>query len=861
MSSKSFLFSKHDKLRLVKIKSGMISGNTYWGTYCTDTMARMSNNREVVAVKIDTEISDIKTGLFFNGLMYDEFVPTIGAKVTITDDLYMSDSLLYPFGVNEEMEELRGKTVTIKDVKLECHLDVHYDIKIKEDNGENSWSICMFDWKTYKETAAKTDYKDKEICKVDDKVDCKDENFISKGDHVVFKRDLSYGSLCRVSGRYIDSNLEYYKNIIFVVDHAFSDGVLSLKYSNGDKYKTLLHSDLFDKIDIDSVIDVSVNNYISDNSQFAILKESYIPQKMCITSVKNDVYEDIYKLVELNKKEKEFLEDTDENTVFKVSGFRATYSCTYQVCVSKVGTSFSESMWVTSDIFEEYEPSVLYLDNNITKNNIGSIVKFRKNISLYEYYQHDSEIFYTTDYFKDILDSKFKVVDFSSNHICKCKTILMGDSVGTPMMIPSSFLELDDENDLIILHPPNLKRGNYAKFKKGLIPGIKYINNINKNIETCRDAWSDNSLILKVINSDSIETEFIIDDEKFIFTAPTMFLNLYIPQKSEIKTTKKEIKEENIKKEKNNIKKERGNIVMKNLGLGNVMSKMFGEVGIVKDGSLALTLTGKVAVKRKDGDFVRWDCNGEVMENQGELIFPGSEKFMILMPSTTVEVGDIIKNSNKYYQVLEKKVNGSLKTVNFETGHCTTILKETNLFNMNFYTKVVSFMTGFGGNGVGGDGTQTMNPMMFALLTGDDDKEMNMTELMMLSSMFGGQQAAGMNPMMMLMMLKGDKEEGNSDMMETMMMASMMGGMNGGANPFGNLFGQQPQQIQQPEIIEPEKAEVQNSTSDIEINALRSLTDSQAKALETALEEIKSLKDQMSTKTSTRTTQARKTTK
>lgn len=285
------------------------------------------------------------------------------------------------------------------------------------------------------------------------------------------------------------------------------------------------------------------------------------------------------------------------------------------------------------------------------------------------------------------------------------------------------------------------------------------------------------------------------------------------------------------KKQNKNIKNEsRGNVVMKNLGLGNVINKMFGEVGVVSDGSLALTLTGKVAVKRNDGDYVRYDEVNEVMENQGELIFPGSEKFMMLMPSATVAVGDIIKKDKKYYQVLEIKANGGLKAVDFATGHNANILKETNLFNMNFYTKVVSFMTGF--NGDNGNG---MNPMMMLLLTlNDEDKEMDLPTMIMISSMFGGQAQTGINPMMMLLMLKDDDGESKSNIVETIMMASMIGGINGGTNPFGNLFGQQ--QVAAPVITEQNKNEKAEDSP--EIIQLKEIIASQSKALENALKEL-----------------------
>lgn len=223
------------------------------------------------------------------------------------------------------------------------------------------------------------------------------------------------------------------------------------------------------------------------------------------------------------------------------------------------------------------------------------------------------------------------------------------------------------------------------------------------------------------------------------------------------------------------------------------------------------------------------------MENQGELIFPGSEKFMMLMPSATVAVGDIIKKDKKYYQVLEIKANGGLKAVDFATGHNANILKETNLFNMNFYTKVVSFMTGFNG-----DNDSGMNPMMLLLLNKDEDsdQEIDLPTIMMLSGMFSGQAQTGMNPMMMLLMLKSDDGEGKSSMMETMMIASMIGEMNKGTNPFASMFGQQ--QIAAPVIEQDKNEKVEDSP---EVTQLKEIIASQSKALENALKELAKFKN------------------
>jgi hypothetical protein len=249
-----------------------------------------------------------------------------------------------------------------------------------------------------------------------------------------------------------------------------------------------------------------------------------------------------------------------------------------------------------------------------------------------------------------------------------------------------------------------------------------------------------------------------------------------------------------IENENNNEEKE----VVKMSKLNGMLTKIFGEIGEIKDGSLALTFNCGVAVKRADGDFLRYNTTTNTLENQVDFIIPESEKFMMLMPSPTVKPGDIVKKNKKYYQVLALSDGGALEVINFEDGSQTTILKETNIFNMNYYTTVISFMTGINGGDNNPNGG--FNPMMMLLLDKDDNKEMDMPMLMMMTGMFGGGQANGqVNPMLMYMVLGNKKDgESNNSMKDIMMMSMFMGGNS----PFGNMFG-----AQTPAVVEPVKTQ------------------------------------------------------
>ena len=304
-----------------------------------------------------------------------------------------------------------------------------------------------------------------------------------------------------------------------------------------------------------------------------------------------------------------------------------------------------------------------------------------------------------------------------------------------------------------------------------------------------------------------------------------------------------ELIKENFKNQNKNIMSDESEeIKMSKLGLGGMLTRMFGEVGEVTDGSLALTFAGAVAVRRKDGDYVRYDADGENIENQGSFILEGSDKFMILMPSPTVAVGDIIKHKGKFLQVLEVKANGSLSTVNHESGTKTTVLKETNLFGMQFYTKVMSMMTGM--NGTDGTTPGGFNPLMMLILNKDEEgseSKMDMTTIMMLSGMFGGQGATGqMNPMIMLALL-GDKEGGEGSGIKDMMMMSMF---MGGNSPFVNMFGGQTTPAQIAEPLKP---------VGVEAPGLAELCKSQAVAIEQLNKTVAGLNEQLAAKTTAET--------
>lgn len=211
------------------------------------------------------------------------------------------------------------------------------------------------------------------------------------------------------------------------------------------------------------------------------------------------------------------------------------------------------------------------------------------------------------------------------------------------------------------------------------------------------------------------------------------------------------------------VEKEKGEDNMNNLA-----KRIFGEIGQLKSGVAALTFNGQIAFKRENGDYVRYNTETKTIENQMDLVIKGTEKMMYVMPYNVVAVGDILKYRDKFAQVVAIKENGSLIAIDFETGTEIVILKETNIFGIQFYMKVVSLLNMQDPNIPGG-----FNPMMLMLLNKEDkeNKDDDMMKAILMSQMFTGQ---GMNPLMMMAMINNNNNE--SDMINTILLLQMCSG-------------------------------------------------------------------------------------
>lgn len=218
---------------------------------------------------------------------------------------------------------------------------------------------------------------------------------------------------------------------------------------------------------------------------------------------------------------------------------------------------------------------------------------------------------------------------------------------------------------------------------------------------------------------------------------------------------------------------------------------LFGEFGKIEDNSVALTISGQIAVKRNENEYIRYDKENEVMENQLDMVMKDASDFIYIFPVNEVNVDDIIKYQQTYYQILDILGNGSLKAVNIKNGSKKTILKETNLLGLSFYYKVTCLFTD---NETKNNTLNGIDPMMLMMMTDEDGDKDSMLPLMMMMGGLNNKQSKStnsetnntptMNPMMLMMMMnKSDKKDGKSSSMKDLMMMQMMSGQNSQMNP------------------------------------------------------------------------------
>lgn len=359
----------------------------------------------------------------------------------------------------------------------------------------------------------------------------------------------------------------------------------------------------------------------------------------------------------------------------------------------------------------------------------------------------EKTIFNPGDIIKLTKEGMERIAEYDDYEFLECEQTILSlkDSDGEYKIRPSKDRNLcwyARENEMILIR----------KAKPFKVGDIVFIN--EKGLERLKNFKNDNAKVgsFKIIEPINCHNDYKIKSLNNLLSSAWMLsadeIN-HVDIKMEVKPNKE-------------VKKEKGEDNMNNLA-----KKIFGEIGQLKSGVAALTFNGQIAFKRENGDYVRYNTETKAIENQMDLVIKGTEKMIYIMPYNVVAVGDILKYRDKFAQVVAIKENGSLTAIDFETGTEIVILKETNIFGIQFYMKVVSLLNMQDPNMPGG-----FNPMMLMLLNKEDkeNKDDDMIKAILMSQMFTGQ---GMNPLMMMAMINNNNE---SDMINTILLLQMCSG-------------------------------------------------------------------------------------
>lgn len=200
----------------------------------------------------------------------------------------------------------------------------------------------------------------------------------------------------------------------------------------------------------------------------------------------------------------------------------------------------------------------------------------------------------------------------------------------------------------------------------------------------------------------------------------------------------------------------------------NMFSNLGSSFGKIGSDQFRLSING-LAVKGKDGKYVTFNPETRELVEVTTGFFDDMKDLLFLMPTTELEVGDIILHQNKPYYITVSKDN-VVKGVDFEDAIESTLVPKTNVFGMKYYTKVFNCL---GTNNILGTDIAS-NPMMaYALMGG---KDFDLSKIMMFQALSG--QGKGIadfseNPIMLMALMSN--ENGKNDLSDFAKMQILSG--------------------------------------------------------------------------------------
>lgn len=200
----------------------------------------------------------------------------------------------------------------------------------------------------------------------------------------------------------------------------------------------------------------------------------------------------------------------------------------------------------------------------------------------------------------------------------------------------------------------------------------------------------------------------------------------------------------------------------------NMFSNLGSSFGKIGSDQFRLSING-LAVKGKDDKYVTFNPETRELVEVTTGFFDDMKDLLFLMPTTELEVGDIILHQNKPYYITVSKDN-VVKGIDFEDAIESTLVPKTNVFGMKYYTKVFNCL---GTNNILGTDIAS-NPMMaYALMGG---KDFDLSKIMMFQALSG--QGKGIadfseNPIMLMALMSN--ENGKNDLSDFAKMQILSG--------------------------------------------------------------------------------------
>lgn len=238
----------------------------------------------------------------------------------------------------------------------------------------------------------------------------------------------------------------------------------------------------------------------------------------------------------------------------------------------------------------------------------------------------------------------------------------------------------------------------------------------------------------------------------YAITAPVATISLT----DSIEDTARKVFNEEWDKRKENNKMKFGNFDFGPCANDNVRMSMYG-----------------IAIKNAAGTYVSYDAtNGEIIDVDVFNFDGGKYMFKIPVAIKDVKVGDVvIHNRTPMFVIGFAENTGDLIAVDIRAGEKKTIMPVRNMFHFDFVTKIVSL---FNMNGM----TQPSADMPFGnmlplMLMNDDNEDMDVKDILMMSMLANGGNMSNMNPMMLYFL--ASNEDGNISMKDMLLPMMLLG--------------------------------------------------------------------------------------